>query len=149
MTASKAAQAATAQRRAQAVQMRVAGVSWDLIASRLGYSGKAAACKDVTRALERARAETAEATEQLRQLEAARLDRLQAGLWTSACAGDTRAVDVALKIIDRRVKLLGLDGAQRVIDNAVDAWLTHLTHSAAPESEPPALDPVLETIPET
>lgn len=134
MPASKAQQTLTAKRRSQALQMRLAGASWDMIADRLEYAGKAAACKDVTRALAAARAEVTESAEQLRQMEVLRLDRLQAGLWTAACSGDTRAVDTALRVIDRRIKLMGLDGAQRAIDNAVDAWLTHLT--GPPEGDP-------------
>jgi hypothetical protein len=43
------------------------------------------------------------------------LDALQASVWGNAIAGDTRAVEAALKILDRKAKLLGLD-QQAVVD---------------------------------
>ena len=43
------------------------------------------------------------------RLEEARLDDLQEGIWDKALAGDSRAVEVALKVLERRAKLLGLD----------------------------------------
>lgn len=109
MPASKAQRALTAQRRADAIALKLAGADWAAIARQLGYSGAAAACKDVTRALEAATREQREQAEMLRQVELARLDRIQVGLWTAAAAGDPRAAEVVLKVIAQRIKLLGLD----------------------------------------
>lgn len=114
MAASKAQRAATAERRSKAVAMRLAGIDYDTIAQRLGYSDRGAAHKDISRALEQNVAELSRNADVLRQEELQRLDRLQAGVWAAAAAGDTKAVDTALKIIDRRCKLLGLDAPQRV-----------------------------------
>lgn len=47
--------------------------------------------------------------------ELTRLDRLQAGIFTMAEAGDMRALDGVLKIMAHRAKLLGLD--QVTVDN--------------------------------
>ncbi len=127
MPASTAQRAATAERRTRAISMRLAGVDYETIARQLGYSDRSAACKDVSRALEQRTKEQQQSADALRTAEIMRLDRLQAGLWTAAAAGDPRSVETVIKVIDRRVKLLGLDQAQRVIDNAVDAWLQQLT----------------------
>ena len=44
----------------------------------------------------------------MRELEASRLDALQAALWQDAVDGNTQAVQTVLKIMDQRAKLLGL-----------------------------------------
>jgi len=121
MRASKAQRAATAERRSKAVAMRLAGIDYDTIAARLGYAGRGAAYTDITRALEANVAEQNRNSDVLRQEELQRLDRLQAGVWAAAAAGDTKAVDTALRIIDRRCKLLGLDSPQRVEVISLDA----------------------------
>jgi ribose 1,5-bisphosphokinase PhnN len=54
MVVSKARQVEISQRRYQAVQMRIAGVSPTVIADRLGYSGAASVSKDIDRALQKA-----------------------------------------------------------------------------------------------
>jgi hypothetical protein len=43
------------------------------------------------------------------RLEELRLDDLQAGLWDRALSGEPRAVEVALKVLERRARLHGLD----------------------------------------
>lgn len=116
MPASRAQRAKTAQRRTQAIALKLAGAEWQQIADTLGYSDKAAACKDVTRALETYVAEGRQGAEVLRETELLRLDRLQRGMWPQAVAGDTRAADTVLKVIDRRMRLLGLDVAPDVED---------------------------------
>lgn len=108
MAVSKAQRAATAERRAKAIQLRLAGMDWVAIATRLGYSNKAAACKDLSRALAANLAEVGRSVEELREVELMRLDRLRIAVWSSAVAGDLRAVDTVLKISDRYVNLLGL-----------------------------------------
>ncbi len=101
--------AVVAQRRTQAIQLRLAGAEWQQIADTLGYSDKAAANKDVTRALEIAAKEQRASAEVLRETELQRLDRMQRGLWTAAIGGDVRSVEAVLRVMDRRMKLLGLD----------------------------------------
>lgn len=109
MPPSKAQRALTAERRTKAIQLRLAGADWTQIADTLGYADRAAACKDVTRALESHIAAQNSTAEVLRETELQRLDRLQRGLWPAAVAGDTRSADTVLRVIDRRMKLLGLD----------------------------------------
>lgn len=55
----------------------------------------------------------AENVEQLRVMEAQRLDRLQAAHFASAIEGDFNATTIVLRIMERRARLLGLDAPQR------------------------------------
>lgn len=125
MPASRAQQAATAERRAKAIQARLSGLDWQTIADRLGYSSPAAACKDVSRALEQSRKAAQKAGEDLRALELARLDRMQAALWPKVVKGDTRAADTVLRVMQRRARLSGLDSEQGG-GSEVDRWLEGL-----------------------
>lgn len=118
MSASKAQQAITAKRRAECIQLRLAGVDWETIAERLKYASRGAACEDFRRALEATRADVAAAAEDAREIEAARLDRLQAGFWAKAIKGDKQAGEMVLRILARRARMLGLDSPAQV---AVDA----------------------------
>lgn len=54
------------------------------------------------------------------RLEEARLDALQDGIWGRAVGGDPRAVEVALKVLERRAKLLGLDFADLISSKFVE-----------------------------
>jgi len=108
MPASKAQRAATADRRTKATALRIAGMDWQSIADQLGYSSRGAACTDVSRALEANLAELRDKAEEMRSIESMRLDRLQASLWPKAVKGDVKAIDAVLRIIDRRMRLLGL-----------------------------------------
>jgi hypothetical protein len=130
MPASKAKRAEVAERRSKAIAMRLAGMDYDTIAKRLGYYNRGAAYNDITAALEQNVAEQNRNADVLRQEELQRLDRLQAGVWTAAASGDTKAVDTALRIIDRRCKLLGLDAPVRhevVTMDAVESEIRRLS----------------------
>jgi hypothetical protein len=54
------------------------------------------------------------------RLEALRLDELQDGIWGRAMAGDPRSVEVALKVLERRARLHGLDFADMVSGQLVE-----------------------------
>lgn len=106
-----------ARRRAQALELRRAGVSWQDIANRLGYKSRSAACQDVRRAMEDivrvpAQQHIAE--------EVDRLDAMLQGLWPSARKGGVQSIDRVLKIMDRRARYLGLDNGLRS-DSVEDA----------------------------
>lgn len=146
MPASKAQRAATAQRRRQAIALRLAGADLQTIADRLGYAGRAAVCVDLRRAHDVALADASHDLETWRALELARLDRLQAAVWADALAGNVRAVDAAVRIIDRRCRLLGLDAPQRhevITMGAIEAEIGRLEAElgVAPATPPPALPP--------
>lgn len=114
MPASKAQRTKTAERRSQAVKLRIAGADWETIARTCGYASRGAACTDVTRAMENATAEATRNADVLRHMELARLDRLQQAFWAEALKGDADAGRTVLGIIDRRVKLLGLAAPSRM-----------------------------------
>jgi DNA-binding transcriptional MerR regulator len=90
----------------QALELRQAGYSYDVIAEMLHYADRSGAHKAVTAGLKAALREPAQ---QLRTLEEERLDKLQTAVWARALAGDAKMVDRALRILERRAKLLGLD----------------------------------------
>lgn len=113
MPHSKAKMAQVAKRRADAIRLRLAGMDYDTIADRLGYSSRGAASKDIYRAFDAFRAEEEAAVETWREIEAQRLDRLQAAAWPAAAKGDLKAIETVLKVIAQRTKLLGLDAPVR------------------------------------
>lgn len=108
MPASKAQQAATAKRRAQAIALKLAGMDFDTIAERLEYADPGAARKDLWRAFHANRLEERQAVETLREVEGARIDRLQAAVWSKALKGDLKAVETVRRLIAERIRLFGL-----------------------------------------
>ncbi|WP_182349342.1 hypothetical protein [Tomitella gaofuii] len=116
-----------AQRAKQALQLRLEGHTFRGIAEQLGVS-PATIVADVDKALSDIPKREAE---QLRGEEILRLDRLQRGVWQEAINGDIHASQQALRIIDRRAKMLGLDAPQRVELGAQDADLEAVLAKAA------------------
>ncbi len=104
----------TAERRRQAVALRLSGATYESIGETIGVSTPAA-FKLVKTALEKLAKDTETDAVPLRELELQRLDRLQFGLWAKAQKGDLNAVDRALKIMERRAKLLGIDAPEKHI----------------------------------
>ncbi|MBP8128480.1 MAG: helix-turn-helix domain-containing protein [Candidatus Hydrogenedentes bacterium] len=102
-----------AARRAEALRLRAAGKPYREIARVLGI-GEASAWKLVKREFDRLNAATRETAHQVRQLELDRLDALHEALWPSAKSGNTQAIFAALRIMERRAKLLGLDAPTKL-----------------------------------
>jgi hypothetical protein len=151
----KAQSVAIAQRRADAVAMRMTGASFQAIADKLGYSSRGAACQDITRALEAAVAEQARTVEVYREEELQRLDLLLAEAWAVLKRqhvtvshgriirdeetdqpliddGPTlAAIDRVLKIQERRAKFLGLDAPTKVEAITIDALDAEIAKLAA------------------
>jgi hypothetical protein len=92
----------------EAMGLRLAGLNYEQIGRRMGFT-RQRAHQLVKEELSRINAERNEAAEQLRTIEAERLDRLQSALWLRAMAGDLHAIDRVLRVMERRAKLLGLD----------------------------------------
>ena len=93
-------------KRARAVEMVAEGKSYEKIAREVGYSHRGSAHRAVYKALAE---REVEAVDDLRQMELARLDRLQASLWGKAMDGDIQAVNTVLRITDQRIRLMCLD----------------------------------------
>lgn len=93
------------RRKARAVELAAAGHDYATIAQAVGYTNRGTAHRTVMNALKE---HTAEAVEELRATEVDRLDALQASIWPEAMAGDTKAVNAVVRIIQQRCRLLGL-----------------------------------------
>lgn len=144
-----------AQRSKQAIQLKLAGASYPEIAEALGVS-LSTAHGDVQRALRDIPREEALL---LRQVEAARLDRLGRELWKDAIDKDVNIIqrlpliDRLLKLSDRRSKLLGIDAPQSVeisgVDLDLDAAVEQILNAAAARnSAPPEEDGFVDYEPE-
>ena len=121
------AQAIAAVKRAKVVEAVAQGATYEVAAKQAGYANRSGAFKAFWKAIEH---NEAEAVEDHRALELARLDALQVPLWEKAMNGDVKAAGTILRIIETRSRLLGLDkqgsgqGAQTVVMSAAEsaAW---------------------------
>ena len=98
--------AAAALRAVQALNLRKLGMTYEQIAQQCGYGSRGAAYHAVQRELARTLQEPAD---ELRKLEAQRLDDLYRAMIPKALKGDGWSVDRCLRIMERRAALLGLD----------------------------------------
>jgi hypothetical protein len=114
------------KREHDAVQLALAGATYQQIADQLGFSSRGNAWRTVQRVLARVDAEDAAA---LRTVEGGRLDRMQTAVWANAVKGDVKAVGAVLRIMERRARLFGLDAPIQVdarISDATDAQIAEL-----------------------
>jgi len=112
MTSPKALNAA--EKQAQALELRKAGMTFQDIADKLGYADHKGAHKAVMTALRKTIQEPAD---ELRKLELERLDVMLKSLWPFVLKGSPRHVEQALKVMDRRASYLGLDAPKQVEDH--------------------------------
>lgn len=103
-----------ADRIAKCLDLRRQGYSYDEIGREVGIS-KANAHKLTVLGLE---ALPRESAEEVRKLEAERLDALTRATWGEASSGELDAVAAQVKLSERRSKLLGLDAPQKQDVNA-------------------------------
>ena len=122
MPQSAAARVATAARRVRCVELAATGMTYAQIAADVGFANKSSARKAVLAALA---SREVEAVEDLRRLEVTRLDALQAAAWEDALTGDVGAIDRILRIIDRRMMLMGLNGPRRSDRSQESASVVH------------------------
>lgn len=114
---------AEVERMKRALEMRKRGDTFDMIASELGFHDASGASKFVKRALELT---VQESSEEVRRMELERYDVALKGLSKGIEAGDARSIEVAIKLYERRAKLLGLDAPERK-ELAVDGELRNVT----------------------
>ena len=100
-----------AQRQAYAMELRLSGASLEEIRDVLGYRGASGVHRAIKAGLDRMLQEPAD---ELRKLEVRRLDKMLKGIWADAVSGKEFKIDRALKIMDRRAKLLGLDAPTKI-----------------------------------
>jgi hypothetical protein len=97
-----------ARRGVEAMRLRKRGLSCRAIGEQMGISEQRAwklVCKEFDRLNEK---RSEKATDVLR-LELSRLDTMFSAVWENAKAGDLKAIAAALKIVERRAALLGLN----------------------------------------
>ena len=162
----KAKRAAIMQRRADAIELRLAGVDWLTIARKLaadpsinsdriaypqGYGCERYirgqeppaddqlinyACRDVRAALKERAAEHDEKADELRAVENERLDKLFFVAYKQAVReGSLPAIDRALRVMERRARLLGLDTPTRTEITGRDGQPLEITTTSVDELE--------------
>ena len=99
------------ERDQKALELRKEGHSYESISEQLGYSTRSASYKAVMRRL---RDMDRPAVSMLRELEVQRLDAMLYAVWDDVLQGDANAVHTALRISERRSRLLGLDAPHTV-----------------------------------
>jgi hypothetical protein len=117
------------ERRAFAVALRQRGASYQAIcdAARRHFGpalphsySRREAHRDVAHSMQALQRETDENARLVRDLELARLDELQLAAWPRAMQGDLDAITAVLKVMERRAKLLHLDGPVRIAQTTPD-----------------------------
>lgn len=103
--------AVAAVKRTRVVEAVADGATYEQAAKLAGYATRSGAYKAFWKAVD---GREADAVDEHRALELARLDALQVGLWERAEAGDVKAVNAVLRIIEQRSRLLGLDRPETV-----------------------------------
>ncbi len=104
---------ALAQKRLLALNMKAAGLPWDTIGELLGETPKAV-CMMVNKDLQKVSRVLANRAKELHALEWQRLEYLTTALWPAAMGGNARAVEVLLKTMERRAKMMGFDAPERI-----------------------------------
>ena len=94
------------ERQHQALELRMAGVTFAVIASRLGWKTAYGAQCAVEAALKKG---FKDAVQNERILDLERLDRLMLVVWPGAQQKDLDHWDRAMRVLERRAKMLGLD----------------------------------------
>lgn len=97
----------SAARAAEALKLRLSGLSYDDIAAQLGYRDKSGAWRAVESELTKVKRERAS---QVVTLDLARLDQLLTAVWNEAIGGNLAAFDRVLKVLERRARYFDLDG---------------------------------------
>ena len=92
-------------RASKALDRRLSGATYAVIAAEMGYASEAGPRNAIDRMLGRIEIE---GVAQLRHLEAMKLDAMQAACWEQAVSGDLDAIRTLLQVHAARVKLLGL-----------------------------------------
>jgi len=157
----------TAERRRRVMRLREGGATWREIARSLEQNYGSArlpngwderyAYKDFKRELEKIQDETAEATEEVRQMELRRVDRLLRSIWSKALGSggsdgsvtwkqQKEAIDRVIKLQKRRADLKGLDAPEQVehsgsldvshevdLSSLTDEQIERLAEGAPPE----------------
>jgi hypothetical protein len=137
-------------RSTMALELRRDGLSYDAIGRTLGIT-RQGAWKLVQARFAELREQTAETATDVRDQQLHRLDAMLYALRGKVKRGDPRAIDSALRIEDRRAKLLGLDAPSRAEVSGPDGGAIEIEDARgqladalarlAPQDEPGAGSP--------
>lgn len=108
MGRAKAKEIVIQERHIQALELAKKGKSYRVIGAELDISHEQAR-QDVIKALAELKAIEGDTADELRLLEMARLDAIQAAYWDKAIKGNTGAAYLVVKLSESRRKLAGLD----------------------------------------
>lgn len=108
---------AVTEKQAKALEMRKGGATFREIAEELGYASPSGSFEAVKSALDKTLHEPAE---DLRKLELERIDTMWATVWENVLGGDLDSMSMALKIGERRARLLGLDIKESTLKHQLD-----------------------------
>jgi hypothetical protein len=134
---------ARARKSNAAIQLRLAGATWEEIAISLGYPTPRQALVATERALEK-QLDTDIDREKMRRLANARLERLLRSVWTKAIDPEHPdhliAVTKAKELIDRHAKLFGLDAPTEVVvhtptQQELEVWVSKVVLALNPPIE--------------
>ena len=100
----------TAEKYRQVIELRIAGITFEEVAKRVGYAGRTGAWHAYNAAMERY---IIEPVESQRAVQSERLDRLFYQAYIQARNGDLHAIDRCLRIEKRRAELWGLDAPRQ------------------------------------
>ena len=100
---------------AKALELHLAGATYDTIAEQVGYASRSGAFAAVQAALDAG----VPVGDDLVQTELARLDAMLSSVWAKARRGDLAAVDRVLKISERRTALGVLRPSVPVVSDAI------------------------------
>ena len=101
------------ERRVKAFELRKAGLSYREIGKALLVS-YAQAERDVSTVMKELAATTLREAETYRIMATARLDKAQSALWKSVLEGSPRAIEVLVKLEERRAKMWGYDAPTKI-----------------------------------
>jgi hypothetical protein len=100
----------TDDRHVKALELHLAGATYETIAEQLGYASKASAHKIVQDALDALTLPAMSSDHKSTAM--ARLDAMLVGIWPKARRGDVAAIDRVLKIEERRLALLAIESSR-------------------------------------
>ena len=139
----------TIEKEAKVLELRRGGLTFDLIAQRLGYASASGAYKAYQNACNRIVYDDVVET---RKVEMDRLDIAQAAIWGNVVQGEVPSVIALIRIMERRAKLLGLDMPTRTQievnvyeQDAIDAEVKRLVALLDSQSQSALDAPVGET----
>jgi len=121
------------EKRAKALELHLAGATYDSIAQAVGYASKSGAHKAVQEALDDL---GNYASDDVIETELARLDAMLTGLWPKARRGDVQAVDRVLKIGERRSSLMAMSSRGEIeeAENPLDELASRRRTAGRPDA---------------